>query len=114
MDLGWKYLAFVAIDDAEVIERLGVVRVDFQDLLEQRLQPIHPASFERLGRLLQKGGNLCRVAPDGGAYVSESDYFQADWQNDFWGANAPRLREVKRRYDPEGLFFTHHGIGSER
>ena len=26
-----------------------------------------------------------RGAPDGGAYVSESDYFQADWQRAFWG-----------------------------
>jgi hypothetical protein len=23
------------------------------------------------------------------------------------------LREVKRTYDPDGLFFVHHGVGSE-
>jgi FAD/FMN-containing dehydrogenase len=45
--------------------------------------------------------------------VSESNYFQADWQRAFWGANYPRLQAVKRRYDPEGLFFVHHGVGSE-
>lgn len=56
---------------------------------------------------------LLSVAPNAGAYVSESDYFQRDWQTSFWGANYPRLAAVKRRYDPEGLFYVHHGVGSE-
>ena len=55
-----------------------------------------------------------RVAPEGGAYVSESDYFQADWQRAFWGDHYPRLLAVKQRVDPTGLFFAHHGVGSER
>ena len=48
------------------------------------------------------------------SYVSESDYFEADWRNAFWGANYARLLAVKDRYDPEGLFVVHHGVGSER
>ncbi|HKT30235.1 FAD-binding oxidoreductase [Dyella sp.] len=56
---------------------------------------------------------LLKVAPNAGAYVSESNYFQHDWQRAFWGANYPRLAAVKRQYDPEGLFFVHHGVGSE-
>ncbi|GLQ46302.1 FAD-binding protein [Dyella lipolytica] len=56
---------------------------------------------------------LLKVAPGAGAYVSESDYFQPDWSTAFWGANYPRLAAVKRTYDPEGLFFVHHGVGSE-
>ena len=56
---------------------------------------------------------LLKVAPQAGSYVSESDYFERDWQASFWGANYPRLAAVKRRYDPEGLFFVHHGVGSE-
>lgn len=57
---------------------------------------------------------LLKLAPNAGAYVSESDYFQRDWQHAFWGTNYPRLAAVKRRYDPDGLFFVHHGVGSER
>ena len=56
---------------------------------------------------------LLKVAPDAGSYVSESDYFLRDWQQRFWGSNYPRLAAAKRRYDPEGLFFVHHGVGSE-
>jgi hypothetical protein len=56
---------------------------------------------------------LRSVAPGPGAYVAESSYFQADWQHAYWGANYPRLLEIKRRYDPSGVFFAHHGVGSE-
>jgi FAD/FMN-containing dehydrogenase len=56
---------------------------------------------------------LLTVAPGAGAYVSESDYFQANWQSAFWGKNYSKLAAVKRRYDPDGLFFVHHGVGSE-
>jgi len=52
-------------------------------------------------------------APDTGAYVNECDYFQPDWQRAFWGPHYPRLVGVKRRYDPDGLFTVHHGVGSE-
>jgi FAD/FMN-containing dehydrogenase len=48
------------------------------------------------------------------AYVSESDYFQTDWGEAFWGANLPALIKAKETYDPDGLFFTHHGVGSDR
>lgn len=56
---------------------------------------------------------LLKVAPDAGSYVSESDYFLRDWQQRFWGSNYARLAEVKHEYDPDGLFFVHHGVGSE-
>ncbi|TBR40192.1 MULTISPECIES: FAD-binding protein [Dyella] len=56
---------------------------------------------------------LLKVAPGAGSYVSESNYFEPDWQRSFWGSNYPRLLAVKKRYDPDGLFFVRHGVGSE-
>jgi hypothetical protein len=56
---------------------------------------------------------LRQLAPTAGSYLSESDYFNADWRRAFWGSNHPRLAGVKAKYDPEGLFFVHHGVGSE-
>jgi FAD/FMN-containing dehydrogenase len=58
-------------------------------------------------------GELRRLVPAPGSYVSESDYFEADWRQAFWGANYPRLKAVKDKVDPDGLFFVHHGVGSE-
>jgi len=58
-------------------------------------------------------GELRKLVPDGGSYVSESNFFESDWQRSFWGANYPRLQAVKAKYDPDGLFFVHHGVGSE-
>ncbi len=56
---------------------------------------------------------LRKLIPNAGSYLSESNYFLGNWQQEYWGANYPRLRAAKRRYDPEGLFFVHHGVGSE-
>jgi FAD/FMN-containing dehydrogenase len=56
---------------------------------------------------------LRKVAPGAGSYVSESNYFLPSWQEAYWGTNYPRLRAIKQKYDPDGLFFVHHGVGSE-
>jgi FAD/FMN-containing dehydrogenase len=53
------------------------------------------------------------IAARGGSYVSETDFFRTDWREAFWGPNYPRLKAVKHRYDPDGLFVVHHGVGSE-
>jgi FAD/FMN-containing dehydrogenase len=56
---------------------------------------------------------LRKVVPNAGSYVSESNYFNRKWQNAYWGTNYSRLRGIKAHYDPDGLFFVHHGVGSE-
>lgn len=56
---------------------------------------------------------LHRIVPNAGSYVSESNYFNPSWQQAFWGRNYRRLLAVKAKFDPDGLFFVHHGVGSE-
>jgi FAD/FMN-containing dehydrogenase len=56
---------------------------------------------------------LRKIVLGAGSYVSESNFFDQSWQRSFWGENYSRLREIKAKYDPTGLFFVHHGVGSE-
>ena len=65
------------------------------------------------GAIGQAMDALLKVVPEAGSYVAESDFFHPAWQQAFWGPNYPRLAAVKRHYDPAGLFFVHHGVGSE-
>lgn len=66
---------------------------------------------ERIDRCMDQ---LRAVAGETGAYVSESNYFEKGWQQSYWGSNYSRLAEIKRRYDPDGLFFVHNWVGSEQ
>jgi FAD/FMN-containing dehydrogenase len=56
---------------------------------------------------------LRKIVPEPGSYVSESNYFNESWGQAFWGIHFAKLRAVKAKYDPEGLFFVHHGVGSD-
>ena len=63
--------------------------------------------------IAEAAAELYKIVPNAGSYVSESNYFNKDWQHAFWGANYRRLQTVKAKYDPDGLFIVHHGVGSE-
>lgn len=56
---------------------------------------------------------LRKVAANTGSYVSESYFFESNWQESFWGKHYSRLSQIKEKYDPHGLFFVRHGVGSE-
>jgi FAD/FMN-containing dehydrogenase len=68
------------------------------------------ASARRIHACVDK---LRLIAGEDGAYLSESNYFQDDWQRAYWGENYERLLITKRRYDPQNLFSVHHGVGSD-
>jgi Berberine and berberine like len=55
-----------------------------------------------------------KLLPNVGSYVAEGNFFDEAWRESFWGSNYVRLLAVKGKYDPEGLFFVHHGVRSER
>lgn len=45
-------------------------------------------------------------------YYNEQ-YESPNWQTDFFGSNYDRLLEVKKTYDPEGVFSCPLCVGSE-
>jgi FAD/FMN-containing dehydrogenase len=95
--------ALVIIADGEMPDYPGFPRSAMDmDAAHRDAQAIDSAAAE-----------LRKVVPDAGSYVSESNYFNPRWQQAYWGENYPKLQAVKANYDPDGLFFVHHGVGSE-
>ncbi len=68
---------------------------------------------ERAREIGIAAAELRKIAPHSGSYFNEGSFFNASWREEFWGKNYSKLRAIKRKYDPHGLFFVHHGVGSE-
>lgn len=54
------------------------------------------------------------VTPGSGSYMNEADFRQERWQDVFFGQNFKKLDDVKRKYDPENVFYILKGVGSDR
>ena len=55
---------------------------------------------------------LRRLAPDTGTYLNEADPNEPDLPQAYWGENYPRLLDLKRRYDPKGVFWCAPCVGA--
>lgn len=53
------------------------------------------------------------VTPGSGTYLSEADYLEPGWQESFHGDKYRRLLDVKKKWDPAGVFWSHEAVGSE-
>lgn len=94
---GWRDAALLVwvilpSDDAMSLERL----LRDQRRLSGELMPVIQA-----------------VAPGGGTYLNEADAVDGEWKRNSFGRNYGPLLDVKRRYDPEGLFYARHAVGSD-
>ncbi|KAI1125251.1 hypothetical protein F5Y10DRAFT_11963 [Nemania abortiva] len=64
--------------------------------------------------LMQGYMSLLRdVSPGAGSYMNEGDPGEPNWQQAFYGANYERLLEIKRKWDPTGVFWAPTTVGSE-
>jgi hypothetical protein len=74
----------------------------------------NPESFQKKIEEAKSAYKIIKaLAPESGTYFSESDYFEENWKQNYWGENYPRLLEIKKKYDPDNLFRVHHGVGSD-
>ncbi|KAL2268984.1 hypothetical protein VTJ83DRAFT_3830 [Remersonia thermophila] len=65
----------------------------------------------RLTNVVDKA--LRDASPNGCSYVNEADPFTPNWQDAFWGTNYPKLLNIKKKYDPEGVFYAVSTPGTE-
>ncbi|KAL2168717.1 hypothetical protein VTG60DRAFT_6888 [Thermothelomyces hinnuleus] len=56
---------------------------------------------------------LREASPNGCAYINEADPYEPNWQQAFWGDNYPRLLEIRKKYDPDGVFYAISTPGTE-
>lgn len=62
---------------------------------------------------LKFGASLRSLNPNGGTYANEADPESPGWQQAFWGSNYERLFAIKKKVDPEGVFYCRACVGSE-
>ena len=52
--------------------------------------------------------------PYSGSYWNEADYEDPHFQESHWGKETyAKLLKLKQKFDPHGLFYGHHAVGSE-
>lgn len=56
---------------------------------------------------------LLDATPGAGSYLNEADRTEKDFQQSFYGTNYPRLLEIKKKYDPDDVFWAVTAVGSE-
>lgn len=61
----------------------------------------------------EKTDAMRALTPGMGSYMNEADRRDPAWIEDFYGANYLRLGSIKRRYDPDRVFYCPTCVGSE-
>ena len=56
---------------------------------------------------------LKSISPGGGTYLNEANFQDPDWRQAFYGSNYERLLQIKKKYDPEALFYAATAVGSD-
>ncbi len=77
-------------------------------------EPDLPTARKHADAIDKAMNEVRKLLPNVGSYIAESDFFDKAWRQSFWGPNYARLLALKDEFDPDGLFFAHHGVGSER
>ncbi|KAH7422213.1 hypothetical protein KP509_13G096900 [Ceratopteris richardii] len=63
--------------------------------------------------ITEMNGILRDLSPGSGCYLNEADVNEPRWQEAFYGQHYERLKTIKDRVDPQGLFTCVHCVGSE-
>ncbi|KAK3381106.1 FAD binding domain-containing protein [Podospora didyma] len=63
---------------------------------------------------VELGGILRAVTPKSAVYSNEGDINEPNWQIAFWGSVVyPKVLQIKKKYDPDDVFWSKSSTGSE-
>ncbi|KAF2272840.1 FAD/FMN-containing isoamyl alcohol oxidase-like protein MreA [Westerdykella ornata] len=63
--------------------------------------------------ILDPWRKITPASEGGGSYLNEAAVDEPNWKEDFYGEQYPRLAQIKKKYDPTGLFYVTTGVGSD-
>jgi hypothetical protein len=63
--------------------------------------------------ILQPWRDLAPASQGGGSYLNEAAVDEPNWREDFYGEQYARLVNIKKKYDPRGVFYAITAIGSD-
>jgi hypothetical protein len=61
----------------------------------------------------EKVPQLDRLTPGSGTYINEGDFNNPKWKLDYFGSNYDQLLAVKKKYDPNDLFYAIASVGND-
>jgi FAD/FMN-containing dehydrogenase len=59
---------------------------------------------------VNRSWSITHAVGAGGSYPNYPDLALPDWPHAYYGTNLPRLREIKKSYDPDGMFGFAQGL----
>ncbi|KAF9882900.1 hypothetical protein FE257_004914 [Aspergillus nanangensis] len=120
------YIGTYIVGGGQVAQNKGIVTSGLNPAWREAIMQVGVLRFADLTSTLAEQAEVARIITDQdvaalrslepgkmGAYASEADADEADFQRSFWGGNYPRLYDTKKRMDPGGMFIVRKGVGSE-
>lgn len=77
-----------------------------------------PAEWDTMLELQDKMTNeiipqIKMVTPGSATYMNEADFKEPNWKHEFFGVNYLKLLAIKKKWDPDHLFYVLKGVGSD-
>ncbi|KAK0634225.1 hypothetical protein B0T14DRAFT_542935 [Immersiella caudata] len=107
-----RVAGFPAPAGVNPVWRDSVMHADVFD--STNMAGISDDAFRAAKRRLERHMDALRKAtPGGGAYFNEADVQEPEWQDAFFGSNYGKLVSIKKKWDPEAVFWAPTTPGSE-
>ena len=76
---------------------------------------VHPAMRKSIFQMETFGEQMIQKLrekfPDSGVGFNHAAKNEPNWDHEAWGSNLARLKEIKKKYDPDNLFNCYHCLG---